>query len=92
MSARRTRLSIYIDILNSVKTQEIYEGRAKITKIIFDANLPYVRVKERIDKLIKLGFLEVVDGKYYKLTERGSEALLELVKAQRIIEALGFRV
>ncbi len=92
MSSRRSRLSIYIDILMSIKKQEEMENKAKITRVIFDANLPYIRVKERLDELLKLGFIELVDGRYYKLTEKGRVGLLELIKAQKIIESLGFNI
>lgn len=92
MSLRRTKISIYIDILRSVKKQEEMNGEAKITRIIFNANLPYVRIKEKLDELIKLGFLEIVDGRYYRLTDRGRHALRELLKVQEIVEALGFKI
>jgi len=92
MSHRRSRLSIYVEILDSINKQEEIEGKAKITRILFDANLPYARVKEKLDELMKLGLIEVVGGKYYRLTERGKRALMELRKVLRIIEAFGLRV
>jgi len=41
---------------------------------------------------MKLGLIEIVEEKYYKLTERGRRALMELRKVLRIVEAFGLRV
>lgn len=92
MSYRRSKLSIYVDILNSIKRQEELNGKAKITRILFEANLPYVRVKEKLDELKRLDLIDLVEEKYYVLTERGREALVELSKALKIIEAFGFKI
>ncbi|MEM4198761.1 MAG: winged helix-turn-helix domain-containing protein, partial [Nitrososphaerota archaeon] len=50
----RSRLRIYIDILESVSSQ----GTARITVIMRDANLSYDRLVKYLDELVSRGLLE----------------------------------
>ncbi|MEM0444597.1 MAG: winged helix-turn-helix domain-containing protein [Nitrososphaerota archaeon] len=86
----RSRLRIYVDILESVSSQ----GAARVTIIMRDANLPYDRVMKYLDELVSRGMLErrgEVQPLYY-LTEKGSKFIEEFRKFESLARAFGLKL
>jgi predicted transcriptional regulator len=76
---RRSRAGVIIDILN-----EALKGANK-TRIMYRANLNFLRFQQYFDELLSKSFIVVVDnpgsgsGIIYQTTEKG-KALLDLLK------------
>ncbi|MCS7145802.1 MAG: winged helix-turn-helix domain-containing protein [Nitrososphaerota archaeon] len=85
----RSRLRIYVDILESVSSQ----GAARVTMIMRDANLPYDRVVKYLDELVSRGLLERRDEgqPLYFLTVRGSKFLEEFRRFEALARAFGLK-
>jgi len=85
---RRSKLRIIIDILKIIDE----ENGARITRILYGANLPYDRLLKYIEELKEKGFIiekrENNAIKYY-LTENGINFLTEFKKIESFIEAFG---
>jgi predicted transcriptional regulator len=84
----RSRIKIYFDILSSVKE----EGNAKPTRVLYRSNLSYDRLTRYLDELVTKGLLAEVrseDSRYYTITEKGSEFLLEVKKAEAFLKGFG---
>ena len=83
---RRSRTEVIIDILD-----EALRGANK-TRIMYRANLNFLRFERYFCELLKSGLVEVVDnpseefgGVVYRTSERGRELLETLKKASEII-------
>lgn len=83
---RRTRTEVLTDILI-----ETLKGGNK-TRIMYRANLNFLRFERYFGELLRAGLVEVVDnpggefgGVVYKTTERGRELLKTLRKASEFI-------
>jgi len=78
---RRDRITIYINILESIQQLSIINptGRAKITHVLYKSNLNTKRLKERLQEL---SYLDLItwDNTGIKLTEKGKEFLQEYQK------------
>lgn len=78
---RRDRITIYIDILESIQQLSIINPtrRAKITHVLYKSNLNTKRLKERLQEL---SYLDLItwDNTGIKLTEKGKEFLQEYQK------------
>jgi len=75
MKAKRDRLQVIYDILNSIKDRN---GRIKPTHILYKANLSHKMMDEYLKELMEKGFVvEEVSkkGKTYSLTQKGFEYL-----------------
>ena len=86
----RSRAGIVYDILKTVKE----EVEAPPTRIMYGARLPYDRLQEILELLVRKGLLRVrkdKDRTFYVITSRGMEALEELERAKRLLEGLGIR-
>lgn len=85
---RRDRLRIYSDII-AVAANEISEhGEAKITRIQYRVNVPFVRFKQYIADLANLGLIEVSGT--FKLTQKGEEFAREYRRIQEFYRRMGF--
>lgn len=69
---RRSRLTIYFDILKSIE-----EGNEKPTRIMYGTNLSWNVLNEILETLTKSGFIRIKNGKRrrYKITGKGIRAL-----------------
>ncbi len=86
----RSQAGIIYDILRALYS----EGAMPPTRITYYARLPYDRLKPMLKKLAEKGLVEEVREKnriYYRITRRGYEALQELERTKRLLEALGMR-
>ncbi len=86
----RSQAGIIYDILRALYS----EGEMPPTRITYYARLPYDRLKPMLKKLVEKGLLEEIHEKnrvYYKITMKGYEALQELEKTKKLLEALGMR-
>jgi len=77
---RRSHLGIIADILSEAL------GDANKTRIMYRANLNFLRAKKYFDELSKMGLMEKVNsvdgGIVYRTTERGRELLRALKKVE----------
>ena len=84
---RRSRTELIIDILSEAS------GGANKTRIMYRANLNFLRFNRYFGELLDAGLVEVVDNPgsksgviVYRTTEKGRELLKVLEKAERFIE------
>jgi predicted transcriptional regulator len=88
MNKKRTKLEVTRDILEIIR-----ESRAaKITHLIYKANLSSSSIKPYLDNLIKNKMITQIDektGKLFKITEKGLEFLQEFNKMKVFSEAYG---
>ena len=85
---RRSRTEVIIDILSEAL------GEANKTRIMYRANLNFLRFNRYFGELLDAGLIEVFDnpgsefsgGVVYRTTEKGRELLKVLEKAKRFIE------
>jgi predicted transcriptional regulator len=83
---RRERARIYYDILCSIKKQE-FNGKAKITKVQNDVNLPSDRLRLHLVEMRRLGL--VVYGETLASTEKGRRFLSEYEKVVEVLREFG---
>ncbi|MFP3951153.1 MAG: winged helix-turn-helix domain-containing protein [Candidatus Bathyarchaeia archaeon] len=83
MSARRSKLEMYMDILAVVN-----EGEKIPTRIMHGANLSWKPLQDMLDSLVDQGLLEEVEEnsdkrtkKMYLITDKGVGTLLHFNKA-----------
>ncbi|MDG6939239.1 MAG: DUF4364 family protein [Nitrososphaerota archaeon] len=84
----RSRIRIYADILASIET----EGNAKLTRVLYRANLSYDRLVRYLDELVERKLIQEVrsdDNRYYVITEGGKEFLREVAKAESFLSGFG---
>lgn len=89
MDSRRTKIQIYLEILQSVKNAD---GRLKKTHIVYKANLTHKRVQEYLDFLLSKGFLiEEKSGNqiFFVITEKGMTFLSEANKMRNVSDSFG---
>jgi predicted transcriptional regulator len=92
MIERRTRADILFDILRIVQQNQ---GKSKTTKILYGANLSYVRLKKHLDYLIQNQFLERTQANgstLFIITEKGLNFIQEFRKVKRFSEAFGISI
>ena len=84
---RRSRTEVIVDVLSEAL------GGANKTRIMYRANLNFLRFNKYFDELLDAGLVEVFDnpgskcgGIVYRTTEKGRELLKVLEKAKRFIE------
>ncbi|MCE4607631.1 MAG: hypothetical protein F7B61_01555 [Caldisphaeraceae archaeon] len=84
----RSRVKIYLDILESIEKEE----SARLTKIMYSANLPYDRLVKYIDELKTRGFIEEVkdnESRFFVLTEKGKVFIKEIRKIESFLKGFG---
>lgn len=87
----RSQIKIIVDILDALEQSE---NGAKITDLVRKANVPYVRLTELLDELLKKNFIEIVgeSGNYYKITKNGAMLLDEYRRFSSFAQNLGLDV
>ena len=91
MRQRRSKLRILADILETIYE----ENGARITQILYGANLSYDRLIKYLNELKEKEL--IVDkrdeqGSRYYLTEKGKDFLKEFKRIQRFAEAFGIQI
>jgi len=79
------------DILRAVQEDE----EAKVTHILYRANLSYDRLTKYLSQLEESGLLELVkrDGKtLYRTTQKGMEFLVEFRRMEEFAQAFGLDI
>ncbi len=87
----RSALKIYLDILTTVRDQ----GRAKPTRILYLANLSHDRLVKYVSELVSKGLIEEKteeENKFYTLTQKGTNFLNEVKKAESFVSAFGITI
>ena len=87
----RSRLGIVLDILEAIHELEY----ASVTEIITYANIPYNRLKKILDRLLKKGYIDVMEEqnkKIYTLKPAGYKLMNELRKIKELMTDLGLEV
>lgn len=83
MTARRSRLEIYLDILQVVK-----KGIQKPTRIMYSTNLSWNPLQEILQSMIHQGLIEekeTKNRKRYEITEKGNMALKYFNKTKELV-------
>jgi len=93
MKKYRSKIRIFADIVETIDREG---GEAKVTRILYGANLSYDRLVKYLKELERAGLVEeAVDrtGRtVYRLTPKGREFLFEYKKIERFIEAFGLKL
>jgi predicted transcriptional regulator len=79
----RGRIDILADIL-SLSTEPV--GK---TRLMYGANLSYEQVSNYIEELQQKGFIEPVDTKRFRITEKGRQYVDEYDALKRMMEFSG---
>ncbi len=87
----RSQAGIVYDVLKTLYSV----GEIPPTRITYHARIPYDRLKPLLDKLVEKQLVEQVINDnskvLYRITRKGYEAMRELEKAKKLLEALGLR-
>ena len=83
---RRERSKIFFDILCSIIEEES-EGRAKITRVQNDVNLPSDRLRLHLREMNSLGLVDY--GETLASTEKGRAFLAEFRKVVEVLREFG---
>ena len=88
MSLRRSKIEIINDILTAIQEKG---GRIKPTHLLYKSNLSHEKMKQYIEDLInkKMVEEELVDGKYYIITNKGRKYIDEFKKIKEFSESFG---
>lgn len=84
MSSKRSRLEIYLDVL-----QVIQKGTDKPTRIMYRTNLSWKPLKKTLDTMVEQNLIssEEDDGHtFYKITEKGRNVIDYFHEAMELIE------
>ncbi|PMP60101.1 MAG: hypothetical protein C0171_04320 [Caldisphaera sp.] len=84
----RSRVKIYLDILETIEK----EDKARLTRIMYNANIPYDRLLKYIDELKQKEIINEIndgDNRYYILTNKGKEFVKELKKIDSFLRGFG---
>jgi len=84
----RSQAGIVLDILEALAA----EGPMPATRLTYYANLPYDRLKIILESLVEEGLVERDENRYYRITEKGLEALKTLRETRKLLESMGFRL
>jgi predicted transcriptional regulator len=87
-SRRRSRLEIYLDILNAV-----LNGESKTTRIMYAANLSSKSARRFLKKLVNEDYLSVTKNdkrrrtkKIYTITSKGVRILTYFQRAEKLLD------
>lgn len=87
----RSKGRIMVDILRAIRQ----DGEAKITHILYRANLSYDRLIKYLDQLQESGFIEKIDigdRIFFKITPKGDRFISEFRKIEEFAEAFGIDI
>lgn len=85
---KRNRLEVTRDILEILQKNR----QVRITHLIYKANLSNNSIKPYMEYLLKNGFMEEVtdrDKRFFKITSKGNEFLIEFSKIKIFSESFG---
>ncbi|MBL7206426.1 MAG: hypothetical protein ISS36_02390 [Candidatus Aenigmarchaeota archaeon] len=91
-SERRSKMRIFLDMLNSIAKKG---GQAKPTHIMYGSNLSHDRLKSYLEFLLEKGFIEEIledERMLYKITERGKKFMQEFEKIEEFSNAFGIDI
>jgi len=89
LPAYRSKIRIYFDILRVLEDEG---GKAKVTKLLYKANLSYNRLQRYLRKLEDSGLIEkdLEDNKpVYLLTRNGRRFIVEFYRIEEFLKAFG---
>jgi len=88
MSLRRSKIEIINDILTAIQDKD---GRIKPTHLLYKSNLSHKKMMDYVGDLIKKKMIEeeLVDGKYYLITEKGRKYIAEFKKIKEFSDSFG---
>ena len=92
MNERRTKMRIFLDMLNSILNKG---GMAKPTHILYGANLSHDRLKMYLEFLLEKDFINEVnnEGKVaYQITDKGKKFVVEFAKIEELSTAFGINI
>ena len=92
MNPRRSKVSIFVDILRLIDKRG---GMAKPTHILYGANLSHIRLNKYLNWLLHAQMLEVIskgDKRVYRITEKGRNFLKEFRKIEQFTDAFGISI
>jgi predicted transcriptional regulator len=90
MKNRRSKLEIYIDILQIIK-----EGTSKPTRIMYGANLSWKLLQGVLDNMMNQGLIDEIDrsqskdkrtSKIYEVTSKGDSVVKYFGRAKQLID------
>lgn len=90
LKQRRSRLELYLDVLEAVK-----DGKDKPTRIMYRANLSWTSLKDILSSLISRDLVEEIDmtesrdkrtKKVYRVTEKGNHLIRYFHRAEQLLE------
>lgn len=88
---QRSPLKIHLDILDTVKA----EGNTRPTRILYRANLSHDRLVKYLGELVAKGLIEEKQDegdKYYVLTQKGLEFMIQVKKAEAFVQGFGLAI
>ncbi len=88
----RSRIRIIADILRILGDSDV---GLKVSELVRKSNVPYVRLTDILDELIKKGMIKQMDseeGQIYIITEKGIKFLKEYEKFSKFAESFGIEV
>jgi predicted transcriptional regulator len=84
---KRSKFKIYYDILRFL-CEEKSNDKQSITRVAHEANLPYDRFRNHLDKLIQLGMISHA-SRDFVLTKKGLEYIEEFKRISDFLSRAG---
>lgn len=88
---KRSKINIYLDVLDLMYKEGAMFGKASPTRVAFRANLPYVRFQKIIKSLTEIGMVRPTDNGLL-ITERGLHCLNRLRQANTMLNESGLNL
>lgn len=88
-SKRRAKVEIIYDMVKSIHDKG---GKIKPTHLLYKSNLSHGKMKEYLGELMKQGMVEEFvekDKKLFRITEKGSNFLIEYSKIKEFSDSFG---
>ena len=93
MKNRRSKLEIYLDVLQTIKA-----GTTKPTRIMYSANLSWKLLQGVLESMVDQGLIDEIDqsnskdkrtNKVYEVTSKGDSVIKYFGRARQIIDVNG---
>jgi len=84
----RSKGRIFADILRAVEE----DGSAKVTHILYRANLSHDRLTKYLGQLEESGLVVRQEGTTYGITDKGRKFLAEFRRMEEFVEAFGLEL